>query len=70
MIPPWIIEEVERARRERDRDERPQLPLALPARTVDDLPPPRQEPPGAIVIELGAERAMRAAPLALEGNAR
>jgi hypothetical protein len=70
MIPPWIIEEVERARRERDRGERPQLPLELPPRTVDDLPPPRQEAPAQIVIELGADRAVRSAPLALEGDAR
>jgi hypothetical protein len=70
MIPPWIIEEVKRARRERDRRDRPQLPLELPAGTVHDSPPPRREAPAPLVIELAGDRAVRLAPLALEGDAR
>jgi hypothetical protein len=41
MIPPWMIEDLDRRRRERLRHERPRLGIDLPARPVVD-PPPRR----------------------------
>jgi hypothetical protein len=54
MIPPWMIEELERLRRERDdeRRDRPQLWIELPVRREPERP--RPAPPTVIVIELGA----------------
>jgi hypothetical protein len=53
VTPPWMIEELERSRREREQDERPVLHVELP-----DEPPHRREPEtrapsrGVIVLEL------------------
>jgi hypothetical protein len=54
MTPPWMIEELERCRREREYDERPALQIELPVE-----PPQRRERDGeqapqrgVIVIEL------------------
>lgn len=57
--PPWIIEELERLRRERERDERPRPPPERPARREDDAPPPHIDPAAPIVIEFVAARAHR-----------
>ncbi len=54
MIPSWMIEDLERQRRERADRERPRVPLELPVRTEDEPPPRHPEPFGPIVIELGA----------------
>jgi hypothetical protein len=53
MIPPWMIEDLERRRRERVRRERPQLRIELPVRPEPAPPPPRPAPSATIVIELG-----------------
>jgi hypothetical protein len=51
MVPAWMIEELERARREREDEERRQLRIELPVPTESATPPAgeRREP---IVIEL------------------
>lgn len=54
LIPSWLIEDVERRRREREARERPQLRIELPLHP-DDVPAPRgPERSEPIVIELGA----------------
>ena len=59
MIPTWMIEELERLRREREHRERPQLPLELELPVVADQEPPRPTPREPIVIEFGTPRADR-----------
>ena len=55
ILPPWMIERLERARREREAPERPALWRELPERP--DLPPDREPSPRpaptAAVIDLG-----------------
>jgi len=53
MVPTWMIEDIERRRREREDRERPQLRIELPVRTENEPPPRRPAPSGRIVIELG-----------------
>ena len=55
ILPPWMIEKLERARREREARERPALWRELPG--CPELPTdrePRPRPaPAAVVIDLG-----------------
>lgn len=53
MIPPWMIEDLERRRRDRVRRKRPQLRIELPARPEPKSPPPAPAPTATIVIQLG-----------------
>jgi hypothetical protein len=54
MIPTWIIEEMERERRERDREwrDRPQLHIEQPV-GEDHGPQPAPAPAAPVVIEVG-----------------
>jgi hypothetical protein len=53
MIPTWMIERLERARREREAEERrPQLQIELPVSAEIPPAPPRQPRRTVIVIEL------------------
>lgn len=50
MIPTWMIEEIERRRRERERRDRPQLPIERPM-CPEYEPPPRPAGREPIVME-------------------
>ena len=52
MIPTWMIEEVERMRRERQVERRPVLEVEEPARRVPEPEPEDRRPQTVIVIEL------------------
>jgi len=54
MLPPWIIEELERARREREVRRAPGLRVELPEERPPEWPEPEERRPGGtvIVIEL------------------
>jgi len=55
MIPTWMIKEIERPRREREKRERPRTQIELPKHTYDREPQPRPlVPSGPIVVELSA----------------
>jgi hypothetical protein len=51
MIPTWMIDELERQRREREQ-KRPQPRIELPVHQADERPP-HPAPPWRIVVELG-----------------
>ena len=53
MIPTWMIEDIERRSRERERRERPRVPIEPPARREYEPPPP-PPPREPIRIDLGA----------------
>ncbi len=53
MVPTWMIKDLERQRRERDREERPQLHIEPPAPALDERRPPPERPSTIVVIELG-----------------
>jgi hypothetical protein len=62
MVPAWMIEDLERRRREREDRERPQVRIEAPVRRENERPPRRPAPSGRIGIELGgAPRDDRAA---------
>ncbi len=50
MVPSWMIEELQRRRRERERHQRSQLRIELPERGHE--PPPSRPVGRPIVIEL------------------
>ncbi len=54
MVPPtWMIEELERMRREREEQERPSLHIELPLHRMPERAPEREErSSGVVVIEL------------------
>ena len=59
MIPSWIIEDMERQRRERERRNHPQLRIELPLPPCRERPE-RPAPSSPIVIELGTTEALGA----------
>lgn len=54
MIPSWMIENIERQRRERTDREAPRPTIELPVRTEEEPPRRRRDSSAPIVIELGA----------------
>lgn len=68
MIPTWMIEEIERRRRERERYELPQLRIELPRPLAVEEGARRQPAPsGRVVIEPGdPDRRAPADPVVIE----
>ena len=52
MIPTWIIEELDREREERERQERPALRIEAPAGPPRAADAPVDPPRGVIVIDI------------------
>jgi hypothetical protein len=59
MIPTWMIEEIERQRRERERRDRPELLIELPVRPFHERPT-RSGPASPVVIDFGDTKALGA----------
>jgi hypothetical protein len=59
MIPTWMIEQMERQRRERERRDRPQLRIELPIRPAHERPA-RPAPWSPVVIDFGDTEALGA----------
>ena len=52
MVPPWMIEDLERQRRERERRDWPELRIELPVRGHDEPSRRRPTPSAPIVIDV------------------
>ena len=52
MVPPWMIEALERQRRERERRDGPELRIELPVRGYDEPSRRRPTPSEPIVIDV------------------
>lgn len=52
MLPPWMIEKLERERREREEQERPALRIEIQPPDERPVAPPEDDRPGSRVIEL------------------